>query len=42
MLTHPGTIDYEEFLAATMHLGKLEREDTLWTAFQHFDAGTSG
>ena len=29
-----GKVDYEEFLAATMHLGKLEREETLYKAFQ--------
>lgn len=29
-----GKIDYEEFLAATMHLGKLEREENLYKAFQ--------
>ena len=29
-----GKVDYEEFLAATMHLGKLEREEHLYKAFQ--------
>jgi hypothetical protein len=29
-----GKVDYEEFLAATMHLGKLEREENLYRAFQ--------
>lgn len=29
-----GKVDYEEFLAATMHLGKLEREENLYKAFQ--------
>ena len=29
-----GKIDYEEFLAATMHLGKLEREEHMLKAFQ--------
>jgi hypothetical protein len=38
VLTRPpagdGKVDYEEFLAATMHLGKLEREENLYRAFQ--------
>lgn len=29
-----GKVDYEEFVAATMHLGKLEREEHLYRAFQ--------
>lgn len=29
-----GKVDYEEFLAATMHLGKLEREEHLYKAFK--------
>lgn len=29
-----GKVDYEEFLAATMHLGKLEREEHLYRAFK--------
>lgn len=33
-LWRPGKVDYEEFLAATMHLGKLEREENLYRAFQ--------
>jgi len=37
-----GTIDYQEFLAATIHLGKLEQEDNLYKAFQHFDTDHSG
>lgn len=37
-----GTIDYEEFLAATIHLSKLEREEVLYSAFKHFDADNSG
>ena len=35
-------IDYEEFLAATMHLNKLNREDMLMKAFKHFDSDDSG
>lgn len=29
-----GTIDYEEFLAATIHQSKLEQEENLYKAFQ--------
>lgn len=35
-------IDYEEFLAATMHLSKLNREENLLEAFKHFDKDNSG
>jgi calcium-dependent protein kinase len=37
-----GTIDYLEFITATMHLNKIDREDHLYTAFQHFDIDSSG
>ncbi|OVA10537.1 Protein kinase domain [Macleaya cordata] len=37
-----GTIDYIEFITATMHRHKLEREEHLYKAFQHFDADNSG
>ncbi|KAL0348555.1 UNVERIFIED_CONTAM: Calcium-dependent protein kinase [Sesamum angustifolium] len=37
-----GTIDYGEFIAATIHLNKLEREEHLWAAFQYFDKDGSG
>jgi Ca2+-binding EF-hand superfamily protein len=37
-----GTIDYSEFIAATMHLNKIDKEDHLYAAFQHFDADNSG
>ena len=37
-----GTIDYGEFLAATMHLNKLEREENLLSAFSFFDKVSSG
>ncbi len=32
-------IDYEEFLAATMHLNKLSREENMMAAFEYFDTG---
>ena len=37
-----GTIDYGEFIAATIHLNKLEREEHLLAAFQYFDKDGSG
>ncbi|KAF7815829.1 calcium-dependent protein kinase 2-like [Senna tora] len=37
-----GTIDYIEFITATMHRHKLERDENLYTAFQHFDTDNSG
>ena len=37
-----GTIDYEEFLAATINQSKLEREDHLKAAFMHFDLNGDG
>ncbi|KAJ7532081.1 hypothetical protein O6H91_14G071300 [Diphasiastrum complanatum] len=37
-----GTIDYLEFITATMHLNKMEKEDHLYSAFQYFDEDKSG
>lgn len=37
-----GTIDYIEFITATMHRHKLEMEEYLYKAFQHFDKDNSG
>ncbi|XP_057726114.1 calcium-dependent protein kinase 26 isoform X1 [Arachis stenosperma] len=37
-----GTIDYGEFIAATIHLNKLEREEHLIAAFRYFDKDGSG
>ncbi|KAJ0020845.1 hypothetical protein Pint_30835 [Pistacia integerrima] len=37
-----GTIDYDEFITATMHLNRMDREEHLYTAFQHFDKDNSG
>ncbi|XP_039005338.1 calcium-dependent protein kinase 3-like [Hibiscus syriacus] len=37
-----GTIDYVEFITATMHMNRIEREERLYTAFQHFDKDNSG
>eukprot|EP01018_Ginkgo_biloba_P017691 Gb_09471 [translate_table: standard] len=37
-----GTIDYIEFITATMHMNRMEREDHLYTAFLYFDKDNSG
>ncbi|KAJ8550203.1 hypothetical protein K7X08_033910 [Anisodus acutangulus] len=37
-----GTIDYIEFVTATMHRHRLERDDHLFKAFQYFDTDHSG
>ncbi|GAU29461.1 hypothetical protein TSUD_227260 [Trifolium subterraneum] len=37
-----GTIDYIEFITATMHLNRMEREDHLFKAFEYFDKDKSG
>jgi len=37
-----GTIDYREFIAATLHLNKVDKEDHLVAAFSFFDRSGSG
>ncbi|KAL0914030.1 hypothetical protein M5K25_017527 [Dendrobium thyrsiflorum] len=37
-----GTIDYIEFITATMHRHKLEKDEHLYKAFQYFDKDGSG
>ncbi|KAF8395709.1 hypothetical protein HHK36_019659 [Tetracentron sinense] len=37
-----GTIDYDEFITATMHINRMDREEHLYTAFQYFDKDNSG
>ncbi|KAI8473032.1 MAG: kinase-like domain-containing protein [Monoraphidium minutum] len=37
-----NSLDFQEFLSATVFLGKLERRELLLTAFQHFDKDGSG
>ncbi|KAB1215199.1 Calcium-dependent protein kinase isoform 2 [Morella rubra] len=37
-----GSIDYIEFITATMHRHKLERDEHLFKAFQYFDTDNSG
>jgi calcium-dependent protein kinase len=39
---YSGTIEYEEFIAATIHLNKLECEENLIAAFQYFDKDGNG
>lgn len=41
-MDNSGTIDYKEFIAATLHLNKIEREDHLFAAFTYFDKDGSG
>lgn len=41
-MSNSGTIDYGEFIAATIHLNKLERKEHLVAAFQYFDKDKSG
>ncbi|TVU01472.1 hypothetical protein EJB05_53076, partial [Eragrostis curvula] len=41
-INNSGTIDYIEFIAATLHLNKLEREEHLVAAFSYFDKDGSG
>jgi len=41
-IDNSGTIDYGEFLAATLHRNKIEREDNLFAAFSYFDKDGSG
>ncbi|KAF9664845.1 hypothetical protein SADUNF_Sadunf16G0060400 [Salix dunnii] len=37
-----GTIDCKEFIAATLHLNKVEKDDHLFAAFSYFDKDGSG
>ncbi|KAH7437313.1 hypothetical protein KP509_05G065600 [Ceratopteris richardii] len=37
-----GTIDYKEFISATMHLSKLNKEEYLDDAFKFFDKNNDG
>lgn len=37
-----GTLNYEEFIAATANLNKLERESNILAAFNKFDTDHSG
>ncbi|MCD7465058.1 Calcium-dependent protein kinase 17 [Datura stramonium] len=37
-----GTIDYEEFITATMHMNRMDKDEHLYTAFKYFDKDNSG
>lgn len=37
-----GAIDYGEFIAATLHLNKIDKDDHLIRAFSYFDKDGSG
>ena len=37
-----GVIDYNEFVAATMNVNQLEKEEVIWRAFSEFDTDGSG
>ncbi|MQL94772.1 hypothetical protein Taro_027419, partial [Colocasia esculenta] len=37
-----GAIDYIEFITATMHMNRMEREGHLYMAFEYFDRDKSG
>ncbi|KAG0547269.1 hypothetical protein BDA96_01G065300 [Sorghum bicolor] len=41
-IDNSGTIDYGEFIAATLHINKVEKEDKLFAAFSYFDKDGSG
>uniref|UniRef100_A0A5B7B5X0 non-specific serine/threonine protein kinase n=1 Tax=Davidia involucrata TaxID=16924 RepID=A0A5B7B5X0_DAVIN len=41
-IDNSGTIDYGEFVAAMLHLNKVQREDHLYAAFSYFDKDGSG
>lgn len=37
-----GAIDYGEFVAAMLHLNKVQKEDHMYAAFSYFDKDGSG
>ncbi|KMZ69668.1 Calcium-dependent protein kinase [Zostera marina] len=41
-IDNSGTLDYGEFIAATMHLNKIEREENMFASFSYFDKDGSG
>ena len=41
-IDNSGSINYGEFLAATLHRNKVEREDDLFATFSYFDKDGSG
>jgi len=41
-IDNSGTIEYSEFVAAMLHLNKVQKEDHLIAAFSYFDKDGSG
>lgn len=41
-IDNSGTMDYGEFIAAMLHLNKVQREDHMYAAFSYFDKDGSG
>lgn len=41
-IDNSGTIDYGEFVAAMLHVNKVQKEDHLVAAFSYFDKDGSG
>ncbi|MCD9644042.1 Calcium-dependent protein kinase 20 [Datura stramonium] len=41
-IDNSGTIDYGEFIAAMLHLNKIQKEDHMYAAFSYFDEDGSG
>lgn len=41
-IDNSGTIDYKEFVAAMLHLNKVQKEDHMYAAFSYFDQDGSG
>lgn len=41
-INNDGVIDYNEFLAATVHQQHLDKDELRFQAFQHFDRNRSG
>ncbi|XP_076953791.1 calcium-dependent protein kinase 26-like isoform X2 [Bidens hawaiensis] len=41
-IDNSGTIDYEEFVAATLHINRVDKQDYLFAAFSYFDKDDSG
>lgn len=37
ILDNSGTVDYGEFIAATLHLNKMECDEHLFSSFSYFD-----
>jgi len=42
ILDNSGTIDYGEFIVATLHINKIEHEEHLFSSFSYFDKDGNG